>query len=111
MFVLSRRKGQRIRIGTSVVLTVLHTSPGQVRIGVEAPPDIAVRRDESVDTPDRHADRLWYVMSPSGRSHGPACTQVMTAWFAEGRITGDTLVRRDGCSTWRMAKQVFRETA
>ena len=46
MLVLSRRISQRIRIGDSNVLTVVKIKGGNVRLGIEAPPEIHVARDE-----------------------------------------------------------------
>ena len=46
MLVLSRRPGESIMIGTDVVVTVLEVSGETVRIGVRAPREIAVHREE-----------------------------------------------------------------
>ena len=46
MLVLTRRPGENIRIGQNIVITVLKVAPGQVKIGVEAPPDVIVHREE-----------------------------------------------------------------
>ncbi len=46
MLVLTRRAGQSIVIGNDVVVTVVDVRNGQVRIGVDAPRDIQVHRDE-----------------------------------------------------------------
>ena len=46
MLVLTRRPGENIRIGQDIVITVLKVGPGQVKIGVEAPPDVIVHREE-----------------------------------------------------------------
>jgi carbon storage regulator len=46
MLVLSRREQERIRLGESIVLTIIRVSGERVRIGIEAPPDVAVVRDE-----------------------------------------------------------------
>jgi carbon storage regulator len=46
MLVLSRRESQRIRLGDSIVVTVLHLSGEKVRLGIEAPPEVLVLRDE-----------------------------------------------------------------
>ena len=44
--VLTRRSGETIRIGDDIVVTVLTTQSGQVRVGITAPRDIAVHREE-----------------------------------------------------------------
>ena len=46
MLVLSRKSGQRILIGDRVVVTVLAIQGGNVRLGVDAPRKIVVRRSE-----------------------------------------------------------------
>jgi carbon storage regulator len=46
MLVLSRRESQRIRLGESIVLTIVRVNGDRVRVGIEAPPDIQVRRAE-----------------------------------------------------------------
>jgi carbon storage regulator len=45
MLILSRKKGQRVVIG-DVVLTVLRVQGRQVGLGIEAPPNVVVRREE-----------------------------------------------------------------
>ena len=46
MLILTRRTNERINIGDVVEVTVLSIKGNQVRIGVEAPPNIAVHREE-----------------------------------------------------------------
>jgi len=46
MLVLSRKQSQRIRVGNSIVLTVVRVSGDKVRIGIEAPEGMRVIRDE-----------------------------------------------------------------
>lgn len=46
MLVLTRRVSQSIVIGTDVVVTVLEVRGDQVRIGVSAPRDVDVHREE-----------------------------------------------------------------
>ena len=46
MLVLSRRVGDSVVIGDDVVVTVLEVRGDVVRIGVDAPRDVAVRRQE-----------------------------------------------------------------
>ncbi len=51
MLVLSRKQGEQIRIGDDISVTVLRTSTGRVKIGVEAPRDVKVVRGECHDEP------------------------------------------------------------
>lgn len=46
MLVLSRREKERIRLGESIVVTIIRVSGERVRIGIEAPPEVPVVRDE-----------------------------------------------------------------
>ena len=46
MLVLSRRENERIKLGNSIVVTVVRVTGDRVRIGIEAPPDVIVLREE-----------------------------------------------------------------
>lgn len=46
MLVLSRKVGERILIGDKIAITVVKIGHGGVRVGVEAPPELAVVREE-----------------------------------------------------------------
>jgi carbon storage regulator len=46
MLVLSRRERQRIKLGDSIVVTIVRVAGDRVRIGIEAPPEVLVLRDE-----------------------------------------------------------------
>lgn len=46
MLVLTRRPGESLMIGDDVELTILGTKGYQVRIGIEAPKEVSVHREE-----------------------------------------------------------------
>lgn len=46
MLVLSRKVGQRILIGDKIAVTVVRIGQGGVRLGIEAPDDMQVVREE-----------------------------------------------------------------
>ena len=46
MLVLSRKVGERILLGEKIKITVVRVSGGGVRLGIEAPADVAVIREE-----------------------------------------------------------------
>ncbi|MGI9455331.1 MAG: carbon storage regulator [Aeoliella sp.] len=53
MLVLSRKESQRIRVGDSVVVTIVKIGNDKVRVGIEAPEDVLVLRDELEAWSDR----------------------------------------------------------
>jgi carbon storage regulator len=53
MLILSRRHGERIRLGEDVVITVLSSTKGRVRLGFEAPPGVTILREEVLIPPTR----------------------------------------------------------
>jgi len=46
MLILSRKLGESIHVGDSVTVTVLGVARGQVKIGIEAPKELGVHREE-----------------------------------------------------------------
>ena len=46
MLILSRRTDESIVIGDEVTITILSVKGKQVRIGINAPPDVSVHREE-----------------------------------------------------------------
>ncbi len=46
MLILTRRVGETVMIGNEVTVTVLGVKGNQVRIGVNAPKDVSVHREE-----------------------------------------------------------------
>lgn len=49
MLILARRIGETLMVGDEVTVTVLGVKGNQVRLGVNAPKDIAVHREEIYD--------------------------------------------------------------
>ena len=64
MLVLSRKLGQRFQIGPEVRITIVKLDRNSVRIGIEAPDDVAICREElsplarelDAECPSRQAD-------------------------------------------------------
>ncbi len=52
MLVLARKQNERILIGKSIVLTVVKVQEGVVRLGIDAPRQVNVTREELI-----HGDR------------------------------------------------------
>lgn len=46
MLVLTRKEGEKVRIGDDIVVTVVDIDRNRIRLGIEAPRDISVNREE-----------------------------------------------------------------
>jgi len=53
MLVLSRKQNERLVIDGNIVVTIVRVSNNSVRIGIEAPPEVLVRREELLSRPRR----------------------------------------------------------
>lgn len=52
MLVLARKLSEAIRVGDEVRITIVEIRAGRVRLGIEAPRHIRIRRDELILAPD-----------------------------------------------------------
>jgi carbon storage regulator len=69
MLILSRRVGERVVIGENISITVLRVKGNQVRLGVDAPKNIAVQREE---VSDRIKSEVGAAGSSAGEESGEA---------------------------------------
>jgi carbon storage regulator len=68
MLILTRRVGETLNIGDNVQVTVLGVRGGQVRIGVKAPRDVAVHREEVFERIEEGQDKPSFSdISDAGR--------------------------------------------
>lgn len=67
MLILTRRVGETLMIGDEVTVTVLGVKGNQVRIGVNAPRDIAVHREEIYERIKREQADGGIVSGASGQ--------------------------------------------
>lgn len=56
MLVLSRKRDERIVIGDNIVITVVEVRGDKVRLGIEAPSEVPVHRQEVIDAMRRDSD-------------------------------------------------------
>jgi carbon storage regulator len=57
MLILTRRVGEALKIGNEVTVTVLAVKGNQVRVGISAPREVAVHRQEIFERIRREGDR------------------------------------------------------
>ncbi len=57
MLVLSRKLWERVYIGPDIVIQVVEVAPGRVRLGISAPRDLEILREELVPADERHPER------------------------------------------------------
>jgi carbon storage regulator len=73
MLVLSRKLLEGIVIGNDIKITVVKVERNHVRLGIEAPEDVVVVREELLhDDEHRQARAAWEASeAPSGESRSP----------------------------------------
>lgn len=54
MLVLSRKDGEQILVGDDVIIKVLSIAGGRVRVGIEAPRHVSIRRSELAPSSDHY---------------------------------------------------------
>ena len=70
MLILTRRVGETVMIGNDVTVTVLGVKGNQVRVGVNAPRDVAVHREEIFERINREEQDDGSSRPGSGNGHG-----------------------------------------
>ncbi len=68
MLILTRRVGESLIIGDEVTITVLGVKGNQVRIGVKAPKEVAVHREEILDRMAEITSKCEIEDEPYGKS-------------------------------------------
>jgi len=66
MLILTRRVGERLIIGTDVTVTILSLKGNQIRIGIDAPREVKVHREEVFERIKKERETLSVVSSTGG---------------------------------------------
>jgi carbon storage regulator (csrA) len=67
MLVLSRKRDERIVIGDNIVITVVDVRGDKVRLGIEAPSEVPVHRQEVLDALRRNSAQSTEGSTPSSQ--------------------------------------------
>ena len=67
--------------------------------------------ETSAPLSEHEPEATWYVRPPSGGQYGPANTDLLRQWIAEGRVAATSLLWRDGWAQWRTAAEALPEMA
>ncbi len=79
MLVLTRRPGESIVIGNGIKLTVVTVGPGRVKIGIEAPPNVRIDREEiHARIQQEQATDVLAVVSATAAGTGDQNTMITT---------------------------------
>jgi len=65
MLVLSRTRGERVYIGSDITITVLQIRGNRVRLGIDAPPDVVIAREELCNKPVEQGQEPCYAAGNS----------------------------------------------
>jgi carbon storage regulator len=104
MLILTRRAGEALRIGDEIEVTVMAVNGSQVRIGINAPRDIAVDREEIAQRKRRDREALAPGAKPAAPRVAAAAPNVAAAGpsvaAAAQKVTlSSKSVQRDGADT------------
>lgn len=69
MLVLSRKENERLVIDGNIVIQVVQISGGRVSIGIEAPCDVSIKREELLNRPLPKASKLARTPLPAKPGH------------------------------------------
>ncbi|MEO0436286.1 MAG: carbon storage regulator CsrA [Pseudomonadota bacterium] len=71
MLILTRKEGESLRLGDDITVTVVSVKGGHVRLGVTAPREVAVHREEIFQKIAAEGDQLG---KSNGRNDSPVST-------------------------------------
>ncbi len=100
--------------GAPAIPTVPMMTPGYQPAGpavMRGPQPVSAPLPMGVDPISQAPNSIWYVRPPSGGQYGPARGDIMRKWVVEGRVSGDSLVWREGFPEWKSAAQLFPSLA
>ena len=61
MLVLGRKIGESFQIGQDIVITILQTRGGCIRVGIDAPKNVLILRNELLKKPKKNSEKTLYL--------------------------------------------------
>jgi carbon storage regulator len=86
MLVLTRKPGEQLVIGNNIRVTIVSVGPGRVKIGIEAPPDVRIDRQEIHEKILHEQEQAADVLSVVTGTHASGQSPTMI-----GSGSGDTM--------------------
>ncbi|MCB9939105.1 MAG: DUF4339 domain-containing protein [Planctomycetaceae bacterium] len=74
---------------------------------IQQPVVMPAVEEPSTDPIAESPDSVWYVRPAAGGQYGPARGDIMRRWLAEGRVSADSMVWREGWEDWKLAAPIF----
>jgi carbon storage regulator len=107
MLILSRRPGESLYIGPNIVLTVLGIKGNQVRLGVKAPKDVVVDRQEVHQRKLLELDAPAFALDRPEPSENSACSDDRGAVHAplDGSDPGEKSAGRYSTESFKIAEE------
>jgi hypothetical protein len=102
-FIVPSFSGQRVAedSGAATTSTVVVNSPAA---STTTPPPVP-----GAPPPPSVEPTAWYIRPASGGQFGPASDDVFAQWIAEGRVSADSWVWRNGWADWKAGGEAIRE--
>ena len=106
---LSDTKSSSAKPSTAAAVAKMENPAPKVEAATAAAPNPAPTQTAPANDPFAEAgNAMWYVAPPSGGQYGPADSKLLQSWIAEGRVSADSLVWREGWADWKSASVVMQ---
>jgi carbon storage regulator len=100
MLVLSRRPGEKIMIGDNIVITVSEVDGDKVKLGIQAPRNVAVDREEIRSRKDRERKGNVRLEDGMNEERSAGMYEVSDPAYPQVKVGKYTICRQDDKSIW-----------
>jgi hypothetical protein len=109
-FIVPSFSGERVAEdnGATTNSTVAVNAPASpATISTATPPPLS--QAPATPAPAAPEPTAWYIRPASGGQFGPASDEVFAQWIAEGRVSADAWVWRNGWADWKAGGEALRD--